>query len=166
MKLRRTALRRFAPLLALLLLLLPATPAAAKKKKEKAGELPSEVCNQEGVKLGPRYLFFEVAFPDVKVEQRVRDKGSFCFDLGEVHYQVTPSLSKDRIGFVDVTVRRTSITGDKLVDLNFHVHDEQFIDSAMGWPERVRFSIDRIQPPLNRTMVSPRGSSSTSTIRQ
>jgi hypothetical protein len=160
-------LRRLAPLLALLLLLVPASPAAAKKKKDaKPGELPSEVCNQEGVKLGPRYLFFEVAFPDVKVQQRVRDKGSFCFDLGDVHYQVTPSLSKDRIGFVDVTVRRTSVAGDKLVDLNFHVHDEQFIDSAMGWPEHVRFSIERIQPPLNRSMVSPRSENGTSTIRQ
>jgi len=109
---------------------------------------------------------FEVAFPEVKVKQTVRDKGSFCFHLEDVRYEVTPSLSKDRIGFVDVQVHRTSLTGEKVIDLNFHVHDEQFIDSAVGWPERVRFEILRVQPPLNRTMVGPRTDAGSSVIRQ
>lgn len=160
-------LRRLLPLLVLPFLLLPATPAAAKKdKKPKPGELPSEVCNREGVKLGPRNLIFEVAFPDVKVKQTVRDKGSFCFNLGDVRYEVTPSLSKDRIGFVDVEVHRISLTGEKVVDVNFHVHDEQFLDQAAGWPEHVRLQILRVQPPLNRTMVGPRSEAGSSVIRQ
>lgn len=154
-------------LLAAVLLLVPAAPAAARKnKKPKPGELPAEICNREDVKLGPRNLFFEVAFEDVKVNQRVRDKGSFCFEREGVSYEVTPSLSKDRIGFVDVEVRRVALSGEQRIDVQFHVHEEQFLDTAAGWPEHLRLKIENIRPPLNRTMVGPRTEAGGSVIRQ
>jgi len=144
------------PALALLLTLcLAALPAEAKKKK-RDNELASVVCTPEGVKLGPRNLTVELDFDAVKVEQRVRENGTFCFEHDGASYEVTPSLSKDRMGFVDIEVRRLALDGDREIGLHFHVHDEQFLDASNNWPELVRFEIVRVVPPLNRSMVGPK----------
>ena len=139
---------------ALLLAALAAAPAAV-AKKAKAGEMAAELCNREGVKLGKRNLTVEVDFADGKVEKRVREHGTLCFEYAGASYEVTPSLSKDRMGFVDLEVRRLALDGERRIDLHFHVHSEEFLDQANSWPELVRFEIVRVVPPLNRSMVGP-----------
>lgn len=143
------------PLAALLALSLLALPAEAKKKK-RDDQLASVDCTPEGVKLGPRALTVELAFEGVKAEQRVREKGTFCFEHNGASYEVTPSLSKDRMGFADLVVKRIALDGELQLTLQFHVHGEEFLDASNNWPEHVRFEIVRIVPPLNRSMVGPR----------
>jgi hypothetical protein len=142
------------PLVALLALSLLALPAEAKKKKD--DKLASVVCTPEGVKLGPRALTVELDFDAVRAEQRVRENGTFCFEHNGATYEVTPSLSKDRMGFVDLVVKRIALDGERELTLHFHVHDEQFLDASNNWPELVRFEVVRVVPPLNRSMVGPR----------
>lgn len=150
----------FTVLLPVLAACLVALPAEAKKKK-KEDELASVVCTPEGVKLGPRALTVELDFDRVKVEQRVREHGTFCFENNGASYEVTPSLSKDRMGFVDLEVKRLALDGDRELTLHFHVNDEQFLDASNNWPELVRFEIVRVVPPLNRSMVGPKTSTGT-----